>query len=158
MWSKNFTKEIFVIKCYIEVRYWCDACVNGVEDIDFCETKGNGYPLIPCAVQLFKEPTNVIYSDHWRWQPIINIEKGQITNWQQGVRASVYYKVCDGFDCLFVGLNDEVIAEYEGYVPSFMCPKEDGYGDYIIMDIDENGYIKNWDASKVKKFCDTEFC
>jgi len=27
-----------------------------------------------------------------------------------------------------------------------MCPKDSGYGDYIIMDIDKNGFIQNWSA------------
>ena len=26
-----------------------------------------------------------------------------------------------------------------------MCPNEPGYGDYIIMGIDENGNIQDWD-------------
>jgi hypothetical protein len=25
-----------------------------------------------------------------------------------------------------------------------MCPKENGYGDYVIMDIDKDGKILNW--------------
>jgi hypothetical protein len=27
-----------------------------------------------------------------------------------------------------------------------MYPKENGYGDYIIMDVDENGMIQDWVA------------
>jgi hypothetical protein len=27
-----------------------------------------------------------------------------------------------------------------------MCPKENGYGDYVIMDIDREGKIANWKA------------
>ena len=30
-------------------------------------------------------------------------------------------------------------------MPSTLSPKEPGYGDYIIMDIDENGIIQDWD-------------
>lgn len=158
MRSINFTKDIFVIRCDIEVRYWNDTEVNSVEDIDFYETKGVGSPLIPCAIQVLQEPTNVIYSDHWRWRPVINIEKGQIINWQFGVTANVHYKVCDGFACSFIGFNDEVITEFDGYVPKFMCPTENGFGDYIIMSIDKDGYIQDWDANQVKKLLDTEFC
>lgn len=154
MRSINFTKEIFVIKCDIEIRYWNDTTVNGVEDVDFYETKGIGFPKIPCAVQVLKEPTNCIYSDHWRWCPIINIEDGQIVNWQPGVTANVCYKVCDGFACSFVGALDEVVADHDGYVPKFMCPSDEGYGDYIIMDVNEDGYIIDWDPDAVKRFCD----
>ena len=42
--------------------------------------------------------------------------------------------------------NGEVVLSAEDeYVPSTLCPKESGYGDYIIMDIDENGMIADWD-------------
>lgn len=157
MRSINFTKDFFVIKCDVEIRYWNDAEVNGVEDIDFCETKGEGSPQIPCAIQVFAKSTNVIYSDHWRWRPVINIETGQIKNWQQGVEATVHYKVCDGFACSFLGNMDEIITEFDGYVPSFMCPAENGFGDYIIMSIDKDGCIKDWDANKVRKFLDIEY-
>lgn len=158
MRSKNFTKGIFVIECDIEVRYWNDAKVNGCEDTDMYTTQGKGIPTIPCAVQIKNEPDNVIYSNHWRWRPIINIERGQIINWQRGVTAIIHYKVCDGFACSFVGVHQEIITKFEGYVPSFMYPDENGYGDYIIMKVDGNGCIDNWNVSKVQNFLDTEFC
>jgi hypothetical protein len=80
------------------------------------------------------------------------METGQILNWQQGNTASVHYKICDGFACCFTDDSSESILDYDGYVPNFMCLKGEPDGDYIIMDIDENGYIKDWDSSKVKKF------
>lgn len=54
-------------------RYWNDSEVNGIEDIDFNESKGNGKPQIPCAEQIKDKPTNVIHSDHWVWRPIIDV-------------------------------------------------------------------------------------
>ena len=45
-------------------------------------------------------------------------------------------------------LKDEngniVHKEEDGYVPKTLSPKENGYGDYIIMDIDSEGKINNW--------------
>lgn len=148
----NLAKEIFCIMVDTGVRYWNDSKVNGNDDVDLYETKGDGSPLMPCASQIKVEPESCIYSDHWRWRPIINIETGQIKNWQKGVTANVHYKVCDDFACCFADGSSVSIAEYDGYVPSFMCTKGEGYGDYIIMDIDENGFIQNWNSLKVKKF------
>ena len=37
------------------------------------------------------------------------------------------------------------LSSADGYVPDTLCPKEKGYGDYIVMDIDENGMIEDWD-------------
>ena len=132
--------DIITISVDSYVRYWEDACVNGEPD-------DGDTPKIPCAV---KSDNGSYY-----WKPVIDIETGQILNWQQGVTANVHYKVCDEFACKVVGRIAGVtnlIKDYEGYVPGFMCPRMYPDGDYIVMDIDENGYIKDWDSSEVKKF------
>ena len=36
------------------------------------------------------------------------------------------------------------MKEIDGYVPSMMCPEGDGYGDYVIMKVAEDGTIANW--------------
>ena len=121
--EKEVELKTLVVKA--GVRYYEDATVNGVED-----TEGD---LIPCKQGEL-------------WCPIIDIDSGVITNWKQGVKAEIHYKVCD---CCGWELKDEkgevVLSAEDGYVPSTLCPKESGYGDYIIMDIDENGMIADWD-------------
>ena len=116
--------EIKTLKVKAEVRYWEDAQIDGVSD-------ENG-TLTPC-----KNGDN--------WEPIIDVDTGKILNWEQGKKASIHFKVCD---CCSWELNDEngeVVASLEDdYVPSSLCPKRDGYGDYIIMEIDEEGNIKGW--------------
>jgi hypothetical protein len=37
-------------------------------------------------------------------------------------------------------------SSHDGYVPKIMCPTENGYSDYVIMDIDRDGKIANWKA------------
>jgi hypothetical protein len=109
------------------VRYWEDAMVNGVYDSDGT--------LIPFR-----------YGD--RWKPIIDIETGQVVNWPKGVRADIHYKVCDDGCYSMLDENGESItAIIDDYVPIIMCPKENGFGDYIIMDIDEEGFIQKWKPS-----------
>lgn len=34
--------------------------------------------------------------------------------------------------------------ESYGYVPDFLCPNGEGYGDYMIMEIDGGGFISHW--------------
>lgn len=117
--------EVKYLQVKAGVRYWEDTEVNGESDTENGEN-------IPCKVGEV-------------WMPLIDIEIGKITNWKQGVKAEVHYKVCD---CLGYEIQDEngeiVLSEDDGYVPSTLCPKESGYGDYIIMDIDEYGIISNW--------------
>ena len=78
------------------------------------------------------------------WQPTIDLENGIIINWPKGVKAHIFYKVCDEFECVIYDKDDNEIVYYEGYVPDFMAIEDEGYGDYIDMIVDENGYIKDW--------------
>ena len=118
--------EIKTLVVEAKARSWEDAEINGESD-----EEGE---LIP-----FKKGD--------LWCPIIDIDSGIIKDWPKGTIAKIHFKVCD---CGSYFLKDEegnTVLSIEGdYVPKIMCPKENGYGDYIIMDIEENGQIQNWKA------------
>jgi len=115
--------EIKTLIVKAKIRYYEDADVNGIEDV--------GGTLIPCKIGEV-------------WCPVIDIDSGIIINWEKGKTAKIHYKVCDcGIYSLYDD-NNNLVKEIDGYVPSIMCPKENGYGDYIIMDVDENGKIDKW--------------
>lgn len=119
------TKEVDVkyIQVSAGVRYWEDAEVNGVED---------------------KEGELIPFRDGDNWTPIINVDSGGILNWPKGVVAKIHYKVCD--DGTY-GLLDEfqaLIIERDGYVPNILAPNGDGYGDYIILNVNVDGFVENW--------------
>lgn len=120
--EKEVELKTLVVEAYVGDR-WDSSTINGEED-----TNGN----IPCRK-----------GDSWC--PIIDIDSGMITNWTKGVTAEVHYKIVDSGSYY---LQDEdgnnVLSIEEDYVPKIMCPGGDGWGDYIIMDIDENGQIDNW--------------
>jgi hypothetical protein len=84
------------------VRYWEDGEVNGIED-----TEGD---LMPCR-------------DGDNWSPTIEIETGRITNWKQGTKASIHYKVCDRCFFQLQDVNDRIVIEVNGYVPGCLSPK-----------------------------------
>jgi hypothetical protein len=122
-------KEVELKTLHVEagVRYWEDATVNGKEDVDGL--------LIPCK-------------DGDTWKPIIDIDNGQILNWNKGTEADIHYKVCDDGSYFIKDADGETVLSIEGdYVPKLMCPKGEGYGDYIIMDVDKDGFIGNWKAN-----------
>lgn len=135
--------EAKFLKVDAGVRYWEDTEVNGVSDSE-------NPPIIPCA-EFVGDKKHILIGENYRWRPLINIEIGQIVNWEKGFDADVHYKVCDDFRCDILDSDKNVITSYEGYVPSVMCPKDNGYGDYIIMDIDENGFIQGWNKELVRK-------
>ena len=117
---------------YIEVvagvRYWEDAIVNGVVDTD-----GTLIPFRRGQV----------------WNPLIDLETGRIVDWPSGTNAEIHYKVCDDGEYWLLDSDMESLAYHEGYVPDeYLCHGESGYGDYIIMNIDSDGYIQNYSEPK----------
>lgn len=125
---QEFDAKYLQVKAH--VRYWEDAEVNGQDDTE----EGDN---IPCKVG----------ED---WCPRINIDSGVIENWEKGKIADIHYKVCD--ECSFDIIDDKgesIFKQVDEYVPSILCPKEPGYGDYIIMDISEDGTIQDWNKHKL---------
>ena len=79
------------------------------------------------------------------WCPEIDLKTGKILNWEEGKEADIHFKVCDQCSWSILGNEGEEVVSVENkYVPSSLSPKENGYGDYIIMEIDKYGQIKNW--------------
>jgi hypothetical protein len=125
----NKLVEIDVIYLSVKagVRYWEDAVVNDVEDVD-----GN---LIPCR------------NDDY-WCPIIEIETGKILNWKLGVTANIHYKVCDDGYYYLLDKSQNLELGKEGYVLDCLSIESQGFGDYITIKVDENGFIRNWKFSQ----------
>jgi len=124
-----------ILNCKLGVRYWEDSEVNGVTD-----EKGD---LIPCRE-----------GDYWC--PEINVRTGQILNWEYGKEANIHYKVCDDGEYTLLDVRGFEIVSNDSYVPDCLCPREEGYGDYVIMDIDEDGFIvgfvENYDEIKLVNY------
>ena len=106
------------------VRYWEDATLNGQED-----TQG----VMP-------------FRDGDRWRPIIELENGRVLYWPKGLIAGIHYKVCDDGEYWLLDVDQNRIAKWKGfYVPnSILCVGDNGFGDYIIFQINEQGLICDW--------------
>ena len=124
--KKEVTAEVAFLQVSAGARYWEDATVNGVSDED-----GS---LIP-------------FRNGDYWEPRIDVNTGIVQHWPQGTTADIHYKVCDDGKYTLQAEDGTTIVTKEGYVPDIMCPKEEGYGDYIIMSIDETGLIQNWEPN-----------
>lgn len=108
------------------VRYWDDAVVNGEQDTEDGD-------LIP-------------FNDKGIWRPIIRLQDGQILNWPEGVTADIHYKVCDSGEYF---LSEDSVTKnwkWKGhYVPNrLLCVGDNGYGDYIIFKVGQDGKIIDW--------------
>lgn len=110
------------------VRYYEDGKINDIED-------DNIYPKMPC----YDKEDN-------RWKIIIDTDNGQILNWAKGNTAKIHYKVCDDGEYKIFDKNMTQIGEtIHSYVPEIFAIDNRGYGDYVIMSINENGFISDWD-------------
>ncbi len=105
------------------IRYAEDVTVNGEQCDDLAE--------IPC-------------NDGDYWQIMIEVDTGVIINWPKGKTADIHAKVCDDGTYSLLDANKQEIKNIEGYVLDCLAINDRGYGDYIIMTIDESGKIKDW--------------
>lgn len=125
-----------IVKVCADVRYKQDAHIKTPEMDDFYEDSNGEIPCMGGSC----------------WCPEIDVDRGVILNWTQGTEARVDYKVCDGFSAEVLD-DGNVIANVENeYVPKFMSPREEGYGDYICMDIKADGTIEGWNISSFNKW------
>lgn len=129
------TCDLATAECQIFARYWEDSELNGVRDDAL-------HPKMPCVAEV----------DHFyygkkqlAWCPIIDLDNGRILNWPKGNTAKIHYKSCDENVVVIKDRGGNEVQDYTGYVPNFLDPYHDGFGDYVIMNIDENGYIKDFD-------------
>lgn len=107
-----------------EVRYWEDADLNGTTDVE------GKIPLRRGDL----------------WEPVIELATGRVLNWPDGTAADIHYKVCDAGEYWLLDESKSRIAKWRGYyVPNdFLCVGDNGYGDYIIFKIGEDGLIAGW--------------
>jgi hypothetical protein len=123
---------------YIEVsagvRYWEDATINGKEDTDGTLTP-------------FKRAD--------RWCPVIRLADGLVMDWPPGMVADIHFKVCDDGQYWLLDESKQRVGKWGGYyVPNeFLCHGDTGYGDYIILKIDAEGFVKGWSTPEVEWAC-----
>lgn len=105
------------------VRYWEDASVNGVDENDDAPT--------------------IFGADGDTWRVRINIAEGRIEGWPEDMKASIHYKVCDAGEYWLSNPDGQRVAKWRGYyVPGeYLCHGDEGYGDYIIMNVSGMGFI-----------------
>lgn len=131
--------ELCGAECWIHPRCWSTSEINGVKD-------DNNEPKMPLIEEHLGELS---------WHIIVNLDNGQIGNWPKGTVASIHYKSCDEN---YVQILDDqlgIVKDYEGYVPNFLCNGQ-GHGDYVILEIDEDGFIKNFNNNLDDIFNDDE--
>ena len=107
------------------VRYWEDATINDVVD---------------------SEGTLIPGRQGDTWHARIHLATGKIENWPQGVSGDLHYKVADAGEYWLSNAEGKRLLKYKGsYVPDdYLSQGSQGFGDYIILKVDQDGKIENF--------------
>ena len=140
--EKKTNYDVKYLCASLDVRYWEDASINGVDDISYDEQQNGEKPRMPLIVE---NPQSRHRDDKWLWEIKIDLETGIIKGWPEGVTADIHYKVCDQGIYWLEDEDGNEIHKIESYVPSIFDFYDDSYGDYVIMTIDGNGKVVEWD-------------
>lgn len=137
-------RDIKYLNCYLIQDWWDGAEIshNGSE-FEEVEEDGSNLPmLIPVTEEITKCKS---LQKEKAFKMIIDLETGHILNWEQGYAMKIYWKIVDQGVYEYCDSNMNIIEKLDtDYCPNFLAIEEDGYGDYIIINIDENGNIQNW--------------
>lgn len=97
-------------------------------------------------------PYDFPFRDGEMWNPLIDIDKGQIVDYEFDQTWKLHMKVTDSGSYYLLDENKEVILKIEDdYVPNRLIPGS--YGDYIEMNILPDGKIENWyEKPSIKDF------
>ena len=117
--------NVYFLQVSAEPRYWEDTTINGQPD---------------------EIGSRVPFRHEDLWEPKIRLWDGVVMDWPKGTTAEIHYKVCDQGQYFLCNENGEKVAQYRGhYVPNeFLCHDAEGFGDYIIFNVDRNGKIQGY--------------
>lgn len=107
--------DVRYLEVDVEPRYWEDATIDGVQDVDGTIPKRDGDV----------------------WKVVIDLDKERVLCWPK-VEAHVQYKVCDAGTYTLLDECLDPVVKISGYVPSML-----GGGDYLDLRIDRDGRIKD---------------
>ena len=150
-------EDIRYLRARMGVRYWVDceySTDNGETwNGDFDDTDEESeriMKLTPCVVK-----KNIGYGESDYWEIIIDLENGKIVTWPEGFCLKTHYKVCDDGEYVFLDENMNgiinITKEYDQYyVPDFLSIEDEGYGDYVYINIDGEGKIEHFDKVREK--------
>ena len=143
------------LRATMGVRYWVDCDYSEDNGATWCgdfddtdEESERIKSIIPCVVR-----KNINGGEDSYWELIIDLDEGKVINWPKGFCIETHFKVCDDGEYVFLDENmNELInitKQYDQYyVPDFLSLEDDGYGDYVYIDIDGDGKIEHFDQMK----------
>lgn len=136
------TYDVTTLKVDLGVRYWKDGEINGEDDISYEEQKAGEAPRMPFAEKMDRV-TGATPHGAYRLRMFIDLNTHSVIGWPKGTTAKLHYKICDDGEYTIFDKDGNEIACVQSYVPEFLGE----YGDYFIMDIDQDGEIANFNPT-----------
>ena len=151
--------------CDIDVRYYVDCSFskdNGEtweKDFDDDEETDE---YVKSQIPLMKEVTFTKRSWSGKetietrkdWCPVIDVNEGRMLDWPEGFILNTHFKVCDQGVYVYSNADEskQIVSSDcdEYYVPGWLDDCNDGYGDYLLITINGDGTIKDWDKLQKK--------
>ena len=133
------------VKFHIGVYYWEDCHIDGYD------TEEDG--------------SNIPFAKDGYWDFVLDLDNGCILGWEDEVKAkcpgsqsmNTYFKACDMVWRTLLDANMQPLhEEYNFYVPKILDFDDKdgryGFGDYIGLEIKNNGTIKGWPKNNLEFF------
>lgn len=146
--KKVVEEDIKYLYAHLHNGWWDGADISR-DGGEFEEIDEDGHQISD-MLKPFDAPTNIesykkFVKEDKLFSMKINVDTGEVVNWPKGVAMHIYWKIVDEGLYQYLDENDNIIFEYDGYVPSELAIEEAGYGDYVILNIGADGIIENWD-------------
>ena len=151
--------------CDIDVRYYVDCSFskdNGLTWQDDFEDDDTTDAEVKAQLPCMKEITYKKYriwtgketiEKRVDWCPVIDVNEGKVLDWPEGFILKTHFKVCDQGVYVYSNYDEteQIVSTDcdEYYVPCWFN-MENGYGDYLIMTINGDGTIQDWDKLQKK--------
>ena len=105
----------------------------------------------------FREHLPLVDDENY-WTIHIDLVNGKVLDWPKDFCVRTYFKICDDGEYSFLDeLGEEIInltKEYDQYyVPIFLSLEDDGYGDYVYININGDGSIEHFNKMKDRIEC-----
>lgn len=154
--------------CDIDVRYYVDCSFskdNGqtweknFKDDDESDTYVRSQlPCMKTVKYIYRGLWGKLHEEKERqdWCPVIDVNEGKVLDWTPGFVLRTHFKVCDQGVYVYSNYDEtQQIVSMDCdlyYVPSWLEDFDDGYGDYMYIQINGDGTIENWDKLKKKLY------
>lgn len=145
----RYLKATMGVRYYVDCEYSTDNGKTWNADFEDTDEESERIKnLTPCIVK-----SDIGYGTNDYMELTIDLDEGKILNWTDGFCLKTHYKVCDDGEYVFLYKNGKEVVNItkiynQHYVPYFLSLEDEGYGDYVYLNINGDGTIEHFERMK----------